>query len=86
MMYDISVKNVVIQMQYKILIIRISFNHCKEIPIDYCKLIAIALCSFSLKIRAKKRFLAKLGLEPGTKRVSTGGCLNHSATQQVIAI
>ena len=34
----------------------------------------------------QKRFLAKLGLEPGTTRVSTGGCLNHSATQQVITI
>ena len=66
-MYDISVKNVVIQMQYKILIIRISFNHCKEIPIDYCKLIAIALCSFSLKIRAKKDFWLNWDLNLGPR-------------------
>ena len=39
-----------------------------------------------VKNQSKKRFLAKLGLEPGTKRVSTGGCLNHSATQLVIKV
>ena len=33
--------------------------------------------------KCKKRFLAKPGSEPVTTRVSTGGCLNHSATELV---
>ena len=33
--------------------------------------------------KCKKRFWAKPGSEPVTTRVSTGGCLNHSATELV---
>ena len=34
-----------------------------------------------IRKKCKKGFLAKPGFEPVTTRVSTGGCVNHWATQ-----
>ena len=38
------------------------------------------------KKKVQKRYLAKPGFEPVTTRVSTGGCLNHSATELVLKL